>query len=171
VDRAFSEQLNLEQGLPFSLPYPPVVAKRQGTLQQQLNAIIETRSTSSGLLLGIPDVLFGFNQYTLTPAAREKLGKIAAILSGYRGLSIRLDGHTDNIGSEPYNRQLSKKRAEAVLEFLVAHGVPAAKISASGFGAAKPVASNATIQGRQQNRRVDMLISGDVTGTAVTWVR
>jgi outer membrane protein OmpA-like peptidoglycan-associated protein len=165
VDRAFSERLNWEQNIAFSLPHQNTEAERRLALQQSLNAILETRCISSGLITGIPDVFFGLNRYTLTPVARDKLDKIAAILSGFNGLIIRLDGHTDNSGSEVYNVGLSRKRAEAVRRYLVARGVPEYSISVSGFGSASPVASNTTAQGRKQNRRVDMLIAGDAIGT------
>ncbi|HUK18164.1 MAG TPA: OmpA family protein [Bryobacteraceae bacterium] len=167
VDRTLSERLNREQNVRFDLPPQAGKAELCRLLQRQLNSILETRTTPCGLVVGISDVLFGVDQYTLTPGAREKLSKIAGILLAYGGLSPRLQGYTDNAGGDAYNLQLSKRRAEAVRDYLISQGIPAADVTAVGLGKANPVASNATAAGRQQNRRVEMLLSGDVIGIAV----
>jgi outer membrane protein OmpA-like peptidoglycan-associated protein len=133
-------------------------------LLQQLNAVLETRETQRGLIVNISDVLFDFNQYTLKPGAREKLAKVSGILLAYPGLKIQLEGHTDSIGSDDYNMKLSEHRAEAVQSYLVTQGVPANTVSAAGLGKAGPVAANDTAAGRQQNRRVDMVVSGEPIG-------
>ncbi len=133
-------------------------------LRQQLNLILETRETARGLIVNINDVLFDFNKYTLKPGAREKMAKVAGILLAYPGLKIKLEGHTDSIGSDEYNMKLSEQRANAVRDYLVQQGVPANSVAAEGLGKADPVASNATASGRQQNRRVDMVVSGQPIG-------
>lgn len=133
-------------------------------LRQQLNAVLETRETQRGLIVNINDVLFDFNQYTLKPGAREKLAKVSGILLAYPGLQIALEGHTDNIGSDEYNLKLSQERADAVRGYLVAQGVPATAVTAVGLGKDGAVATNATAAGRQENRRVDMVVSGAAIG-------
>jgi len=166
VDRPLSERLNSEQNVVFYLPSLSAKAELRRVLEQQFNLILDTRNTSRGLVVRISDVFFGFNQYTLTPTAREKLAKIAGILIAYSRLCPHLEGYTDNVGSAEYNLQLSRKRADAVRDFLISQGVAAADVTAKGFGEADPVTSNATPAGRQQNRRVEMVIPADVIGVA-----
>ena len=139
-------------------------------LRQQLNLILETRETQRGLIVNISDVLFDFNKYTLKPGAREKLAKVSGILLAYPGLKIQVEGHTDSIGSDAYNMKLSQQRADAVREYIVSQGVPGPTVAATGLGKADPVASNDTASGRQQNRRVEMVVSGEPIGidTATT---
>ena len=167
VDRGLSARLNAEQNVSFYLPnLPPQPSKAEVRclLEKQLGAILKTRDTSRGVVVEVSDVLFEFNRYALTPAAREKLAKVAAILKTYGCLRPRLFGYTDNIGGNAYNTQLSRKRADAVRDYLVSLGVPAAAVTSAGLGEDHPVASNATAAGRQQNRRVEMLIPGDAIG-------
>lgn len=133
-------------------------------LRNQLNMILETRETQRGLIVNINDVLFDFNKYTLKPGAREKLAKVAGIVLAYPGLKIQLEGHTDSIGSDEYNQKLSEQRADAVRSYLVGQGVPSDTTTAIGLGKSGPVASNDTAAGRQQNRRVDMVVSGQPIG-------
>jgi outer membrane protein OmpA-like peptidoglycan-associated protein len=133
-------------------------------LRQQLNLILETRESARGLIVNINDVLFDFDKYTLKPGAREKMAKVSGILLAYPGLKIQVEGHTDSIGTDDYNQRLSEQRAESVRGYLVAQGVPAASVSAMGFGKENPVASNDTAAGRQQNRRVEMVVSGEPIG-------
>ena len=135
-------------------------------LQQQLNTILETRETARGLIVNVSDVLFDFNKYTLKPGAREKLAKVAGILLAYPGLKVQVEGHTDAIGSDEYNLKLSQARADSVRAYLVSQAVPAANVSAVGLGESDPVASNDTASGRQQNRRVEMVVNGDIIGTS-----
>jgi outer membrane protein OmpA-like peptidoglycan-associated protein len=141
-------------------------AQLRERLRQQLNMILETRESARGLIVNINDVLFDFNKYTLKPGAREKLAKVAGILLAYPGLKVQLEGHTDSIGSDEYNLKLSDSRAGAVRDYLVSQSVPAANLTAAGFGKDNPVASNDTAAGRQQNRRVEMVVSGDPIGVA-----
>jgi outer membrane protein OmpA-like peptidoglycan-associated protein len=137
-------------------------------LRQQLNMILETRETARGLIVNISDVLFDFNKYTLKPGAREKLAKVSGILLAYPGLKIQLEGHTDSIGSDEYNLKLSQQRAESVRDYIQSQGVPAASLTAVGYGKFNPVATNDTAAGRQQNRRVEMVVSGEPIGIDIT---
>jgi outer membrane protein OmpA-like peptidoglycan-associated protein len=137
-------------------------------LRNQLNTILETRETQRGLIVNISDVLFDFNKYTLKPGAREKLAKVAGILLAYPGLKIQLEGHTDSIGTDEYNQKLSEQRAEAVRSYLTSQSVPGDTMTAIGLGKSGPVATNDTASGRQQNRRVDMVVSGQPIGIDMT---
>lgn len=136
-------------------------------LLAQLNQVLQTRDTARGLIVSMPDVLFDFNKYTLKPEARERLAKISGILLAYPGLKLQVEGFTDSIGSDEYNQQLSDKRAESVRAYLISQGVQPDNVTSQGFGKADPVADNSTAQGRQLNRRVDMVVSGDVIGTQI----
>jgi outer membrane protein OmpA-like peptidoglycan-associated protein len=126
--------------------------------------ILETRETQRGLIVNINDVLFDFNQYTLKPGAREKLAKVSGIILAYPGLKIQLEGHTDSVGTDDYNMKLSQQRADSVRTYLASQGVPPDTMMSTGLGKADPVATNDTAAGRQQNRRVDMVVSGDPIG-------
>ena len=137
-------------------------------LRQQLNLVLETRESQRGLIVNINDVLFDFNQYTLKPGAREKLAKVSGILLAYPGLKIQLEGHTDAIGTDDYNQKLSEQRAQSVMNYLVSQGVPQDTVTATGLGKANPVATNDTAAGRQQNRRVEMVVSGSAIGIDIT---
>jgi outer membrane protein OmpA-like peptidoglycan-associated protein len=139
-------------------------AQLRERLRQQLNLILDTRETQRGLIVNINDVLYDFNQYTLKPGAREKLAKVSGIILAYPGLKIELEGHTDSVGTDDYNLKLSQQRADSVRSYLVSQGVGADTVSATGLGKADPVATNDTAAGRQQNRRVDMVVSGAPIG-------
>jgi outer membrane protein OmpA-like peptidoglycan-associated protein len=129
---------------------------------------LQTRDTARGLIVSMPDVLFAFNKYDLKPEARERLAKISGIVLAYPDLKLEIDGYTDSIGSDEYNQELSDKRAEAVRDFLVSNGVNMNNVVARGMGKADPVADNSTAQGRQLNRRVELIVSGDVIGNQTT---
>jgi outer membrane protein OmpA-like peptidoglycan-associated protein len=129
-------------------------------LRVQLNAILQTRATARGLIVNMSGVLFENGKSALVPAAREKLAKIAGILSTHKGLRIEADGFTDSVGSEESNQRLSEQRAQSARDYLVAQGVAADHISVKGFGEANPIASNETSAGRQENRRVELVVSG-----------
>ena len=137
-------------------------------LLAQLNQVLQTRDTARGLIVNMPDVLFDFNKYTLKPEARERLAKISGIIEAYPSLKLQVEGHTDSIGSDEYNLQLSEKRADSVRAYLVSNGVTPDSVTAQGFGKADPVADNSTSQGRKLNRRVDMIVSGEAIGTQLT---
>jgi outer membrane protein OmpA-like peptidoglycan-associated protein len=136
-------------------------------LLQQFNAILSTRDTARGLVVNLSDVLFDTGKYTLRPLAREKLAKISGIVLAYPDLRLAIEGNTDSVGSEAMNQTLSERRAAAVLDYLAKESVPAASMTSRGFGESQPVASNDTAEGRQQNRRVELVVSGDVIGTTV----
>ncbi len=133
-------------------------------LRQQLNMVLETRETARGLIVNISDVLFDFNKYTLKPGAREKMAKVSGILLAYPGLKIQVEGHTDSVGTDEYNQKLSEQRADTVKDYLLSQGVPPQTVTAVGFGKSNPVASNDTAAGRQQNRRVELVVSGEPIG-------
>src|SRR5262249_2025632 len=136
-------------------------------LVQQLNLVLETRETARGLLVNISDVLFDSGQYTLKPVAREKLAKVSGIVLAHPGLRLEVEGYTDSVGSDEFNQQLSEKRGATVRDFLVQQGIALNAVSVRGFGKAMPVASNDTAEGRQRNRRVEMIVSGDVIGIPI----
>ena len=129
--------------------------------------ILATRDTARGLIVNMSDVLFDFNQATLKPGAKEKLAKVSGILLAYPSLHLSVEGHTDSIGTPEYNMKLSQRRADAVRDDLVSNGINSANIQAVGMGEDNPVASNSTAAGRQQNRRVEMVVSGDVIGQPI----
>ncbi len=133
-------------------------------LKDQLNLILMTRDTARGLIVNMSDVLFDTNQATLKPGAREKLARVSGILLAYPTLHLTVEGHTDSTGSDAYNMELSRRRAESVRDYLVSNGIAAAGIEAHGYGKDRPVASNDTAAGRQQNRRVELVVNGEVIG-------
>jgi outer membrane protein OmpA-like peptidoglycan-associated protein len=137
-------------------------------LLAQLNQVLQTRDTARGLIVSMPDVLFDFNKYTLKPEARERLARISGIVLAYPDLKLQIEGYTDSIGTDEYNMELSQKRADGVRAYLTASAVPPDHITSQGFGKANPVADNTTAAGRKLNRRVDMIVSGDVIGTEIT---
>jgi outer membrane protein OmpA-like peptidoglycan-associated protein len=134
----------------------------------QLNQVLQTRESARGLIVDMPDVLFDTAKYTLKPGARERLAKVAGILLAYPGLRVQVEGHTDSVGGDEYNQQLSENRAAAVRDYLTQQGVSRDAISSAGFGKTQPVASNDTAAGRQQNRRVDLVVSGEAIGTTAS---
>jgi outer membrane protein OmpA-like peptidoglycan-associated protein len=136
-------------------------------LLQQFNLILETRDTARGLVVNMSDVLFDSGQFTLRPMAREKLAKISGIVLAYPTLMLAVEGNTDSVGTEEFNQTLSEKRAESVRTYLTRQGVPEGSTTAAGFGKSRPIASNDTSDGRQQNRRVELIVSGEVIGTKI----
>jgi outer membrane protein OmpA-like peptidoglycan-associated protein len=140
-------------------------------LLQQFNMILETRDTARGLIVNMSDVLFDFNKYTLRPAAREKLAKISGIILSHPGLRLEVDGYTDSIGSESYNQKLSEERADGVRTYLTSQGIPSDIVVSKGFGKENPVASNDNAAGRQKNRRVEMVVSGEIIGQSIGGIR
>jgi outer membrane protein OmpA-like peptidoglycan-associated protein len=142
-------------------------AELRTQLLTQFNLILQTRDTARGLIVNMSDVLFDTGKYSLRPLAREKLAKVAGIVSGHPGLRLDVEGHTDNVGGDDYNQQLSEQRGESVRGYLTDQGMAAGSVTARGFGKTQPVASNDTAEGRQQNRRVELVISGEVIGTEI----
>ena len=136
-------------------------------LSEQLNSILQTRDSARGLIVSMSDVLFDTGKYSLKPGAREKLAKVAGILLAYPGLNIAVGGYTDNVGGDAMNQTLSENRAGSVRDYLVQQGVATNSVSAQGFGNTLPVATNGNAAGRQQNRRVELLVSGEAIGNPV----
>jgi len=139
-------------------------AQLRAQLLSQLNSILQTRDSARGLIVNMSDVLFDTGSYTLKPGAREKLAKISGIVLAHVGLSLQIEGHTDSVGGDEFNQQLSERRADSVREFLAEQGVAPSSITARGFGKMQPVASNDTAEGRQRNRRVELVVNGDAIG-------
>jgi len=142
-------------------------AAMRAKLSEQLNSILQTRDTARGLIVSMSDVLFDSGKYSLKPGAREKLAKVAGILLAYPGLNIEVGGYTDNVGGDAMNQTLSEHRAGSVRDYLVQEGVSTNSVSSRGFGNSLPVASNDNSAGRQQNRRVELLVSGEAIGHPV----
>jgi outer membrane protein OmpA-like peptidoglycan-associated protein len=136
-------------------------------LLQQFNVIFATRDTARGLIVSLSDVLFDTGKSTLRPVAREKLAKISGIVLAYPDLRLAIEGNTDSVGSDAMNQQLSEQRAGSVRDYLAKENIPAASMTSKGFGKTQPVASNDTAEGRQQNRRVELVVSGEVIGTTI----
>jgi outer membrane protein OmpA-like peptidoglycan-associated protein len=126
-----------------------------------ISEILEARNEARGLIVSLSDVLFDFNKASLKPGAREKLSKLAGILLAYpAAYRMEIEGHTDSIGSDEYNLRLSEARAGSVREYLVGAGIPADRIMAvKGLGKTMPVATNDKPEGRQMNRRVEIIIA------------
>ena len=136
-------------------------------LLAQFNAILQTQDTARGLIVNMTDVLFDTAKSTLRPLAREKLAKVAGIVSGHPGLKLDVEGHTDSVGTDDYNQTLSEQRGSSVRDYLTNQGMATASVTSKGFGESQPIASNDTVPGRQQNRRVELVISGEVIGTRI----
>lgn len=143
-------------------------AELRARMLEQLNLVLETRETARGLVISMPDVLFAFNRSELKPEAREKLAKVSGIILAQPGLALEVEGHTDSVGSNEYNQGLSERRAASARDFLVQQGVSGTAIASRGFGEERPVASNETAGGRQQNRRVEILVAGEAIGIPAT---
>jgi outer membrane protein OmpA-like peptidoglycan-associated protein len=133
-------------------------------LLQQLNSILATRDSARGLVANMSDVLFRSGSFELLPGARERLAKVSGIVLAYPSLHVAIEGHTDAIGSDEYNQQLSEHRAQAVRDYFVQQGIPGTAVEARGLGKTQPIASNDTPEGRQANRRVELILSGDAIG-------
>jgi outer membrane protein OmpA-like peptidoglycan-associated protein len=139
----------------------------RAALLLQFNAILQTRDTPRGLIVNLSDVLFDSAKFSLRPEAREKLARVAGVVSGHPGLHLDVEGHTDNIGSDTYNQQLSEQRGSSVRDYLAQQGMKQESLTTRGFGKTQPVASNDNASGRQQNRRVELVISGEIIGTVI----
>lgn len=139
-------------------------AELRSQLLLQFNTILQTRDTARGLIVNMSDVLFDTARFSLRPEAREKLAKVAGVISSHPGLRLEVEGHTDSVGGDDYNQQLSEQRAESVRDYLVGQGVVSTSVSTKGFGKTQPLASNESVSGRQQNRRVELVVSGESIG-------
>ena len=162
--RALNERAAAEQAREAAARAEREKAELRSKLIQQLNLVLDTRETERGLVINISDVLFDIGQYTLKPTAREKLARVSGIVLAHPGLRLEAEGHTDSIGTDEFNQQLSEKRALSVRDFLLEQGLPLTSLGAQGFGKTMPVAPNDTAAGRQRNRRVELIVAGDVIG-------
>ncbi|MGA2120132.1 MAG: OmpA family protein [Bryobacteraceae bacterium] len=136
-------------------------------LLDQFNRILDTRDTPRGLVVNMADVLFDTAKFDLRPVAREKLARFSGIVVAHPGLNLAIEGHTDSTGSDEFNQKLSEQRADSVRKYLIQQGLPDSSLTAAGFGKSMPIADNGTAEGRQQNRRVEIVISGEVIGTKI----
>jgi outer membrane protein OmpA-like peptidoglycan-associated protein len=162
--RADTEQANQQAKKSASEESEREKQDLRNKLTGQLNAILQTKDSARGLIVNMSDILFDTGQYSLKPDAREKLAKISGIVLAYPSLTLRVEGHTDNVGSDESNVRLSEDRANSVRSFLIGQGIAEASIGSHGFGESQPVATNDTSTGRQQNRRVELVVSGEVIG-------
>lgn len=142
-------------------------AQLRAQLLKQFSVILETRDTARGLIVNMSDVLFDTAKYTLRPAAREKLARVGGIIAGHPGLKLEVEGFTDSVGSDDYNQKLSEQRSGSVRDYLTQNGVATNLVTAKGFGETQPVASNDTADGRQKNRRVELVVSGEIIGVQI----
>jgi outer membrane protein OmpA-like peptidoglycan-associated protein len=162
--QAQQSQMQAQQAQQQAQAAAQQAAQMRERLRQQLNAVLQTRETARGLIVNMSDVLFAFNKYNLKPDAREKLAKVSGILQAYPDLKMQVEGYTDNIGSEEYNQKLSEERANTVRDYLVSQGVSDNNITAQGYGKSHAIAENSTAAGRAQNRRVELVVSGNAIG-------
>jgi outer membrane protein OmpA-like peptidoglycan-associated protein len=160
-------ETELDRGIKENAQAEPEKAELRAQLLTQFDAILQTRDTTRGLIVNMSDVLFDTDQSSLRPLAREKLAKVAGIVSGHPGLRLNVEGYTDSVGGDEYNQRLSEQRGASVRDYLIQQGMPTSSVTTKGFGKAEPVASNDTAQGRQQNRRVELVISGEIIGTEI----
>lgn len=135
---------------------------RQAEAKEKLNKLqsklIKVTQDARGIILSMSDILFDVDKASLKPDLQTSLAKVAGILSVYQELEVSVEGHTDNTGSDEHNMKLSEQRAKNVLDFLVSQGIDAARLSSKGYGKTRPVGDNSTKEGRQKNRRVDLVI-------------
>ncbi|HZN02004.1 MAG TPA: OmpA family protein, partial [Candidatus Polarisedimenticolia bacterium] len=136
-------------------------------LREQLNAVMKTTDSARGLIVSMTGLLFETGKSTLLPNVRENLARVAGILLGHPGLEIEVEGHTDSVGSDAMNQTLSENRAEAVRQYLLSQGVSKDTIVSRGFGETRPLATNDTSDGKAQNRRVEIVVSGESIGADV----
>ena len=137
-------------------------------LLKQLNEVLQTKDTPRGLVVNMADVLFETGKYNLSTDAQLKLAKLSGIIQAHPGLNLTIEGHTDTTGSEEYNLKLSQQRADTVRQFLISQGLSADAITSKGLGQDNPIADNATAAGRKLNRRVEIIVSGEVIGIKLT---
>ena len=137
-------------------------------LRAQLNEVLQTTETSRGLVVNLSDVLFDTGKYSLKPNTQVSLARIAGIFQSYPGVKVQVEGFTDSVGSDALNQTLSDNRASTTKDFLIKQGVSPDNISSAGYGKSDPVADNGTAGGRAQNRRVNLVVSGDVIGVQQT---
>ena len=143
------------------------MAEQRAKLLQQLNTVLQTKDTPRGLIVNMSDVLFDLGQATLKEDTKLRLAKLAGIILTYPDLKLQINGYTDSTGTDRGNQVLSERRAGGVRDFLIAQGLDVNSVVAQGYGSADPVAPNDTVAGRKQNRRVEIVLSGNAIGSAV----
>jgi len=143
-------------------------AALRAQLLQQLNEVLQTTDTPRGLVVNMADVLFQTGKYALSQDAQLKLAKLSGIIQAHPGLNLAIEGHTDTTGTADFNMKLSQQRADTVREFLMSQGMSADTITAKGMGQDDPVADNSTAAGRKLNRRVEIIVSGEVIGAKLS---
>jgi outer membrane protein OmpA-like peptidoglycan-associated protein len=136
-------------------------------LLAQLNAVLQTVDTPRGLVVTMADILFATGKYELSQDANLKLARLSGVILAHPGLKLRIEGYTDTTGTESFNLTLSSKRADTVRQFLVQQGLKPEDVTSVGMGQADPVAPNDTAAGRQQNRRVEIIVSGEAIGANI----
>jgi outer membrane protein OmpA-like peptidoglycan-associated protein len=139
----------------------------RASLLEQFNRILATRDTPRGLVVTMADVLFDTGKHDLRPEARERLARLSGIVLAHPALNLEVEGHTDSTGGDELNQRLSEQRAGTTREYLIQQGLAENHVTAKGYGKTTPVADNSTAQGRQQNRRVELIVSGEVIGTQI----
>ena len=167
ADQKAASQADLDRAAKDRAQAETEKSELRAQLLTQFNVILQTRDTVRGLIVNMDDVLFDTAKFSLRPLAREKLAKVAGIVSGHPGLRLDVEGHTDSVGGDDYNQQLSEQRGATVRDYLTGQGMATGSVSSKGFGKSQPVASNETAAGRQQNRRVELVISGEIIGTTI----
>ena len=135
-------------------------AAARADLLARLNSALPTRETGRGLISEIGGVHFATGTAQIDAAARESLARFSGIVASYPGLRLKVEGHTDNIGSVANNNELSLRRAMAARDYLIGQGIAASSVDVEGFGFAMPVGDNSTSEGRARNRRVEIVLSG-----------
>ncbi len=166
--QAEQARLQAQQAEQARLQTEQQAEQQRQRLLQQLNQVLQTKDTAKGLIVNVSDVLFDTGKATLKPGAKLRLARVAGIILAYPDLKLEVDGYTDSTGSLDFNMGLSERRAAAaVRNFLVSQGVTSANVTERGFGPDNPVATNSTAAGRQMNRRVEMVVSGEVIGSNV----
>ncbi len=164
IDQQHAAEAQTQKALQAAAQAENEKAQLRSQLLEQLNSILQTRDSARGLIINMSDVLFDTGSTTLKPGAREKLAKISGILLAHKGLTLQIEGHTDSVGTDDFNQQLSERRSDSVRDYLAEEGVGASTMTARGFGKTQPVASNDTTEGRQRNRRVELVVNGDAIG-------
>jgi len=139
-------------------------AALRAQLLKQLNEVLQTTDTPRGLVVNMADVLFETGKYALSQDAQLKLAKLSGMIQAHPGLNLAVEGNTDTTGSADFNMKLSQQRADSVREFLITQGTSPDTITAKGMGQDNPVADNNTATGRKLNRRVEIIVSGEVIG-------
>ena len=165
--RRTGAEAELDRGTKDKAQAEPEKAELRAQLLTQFDAVLATRDTPRGLIVDMSDALFDADQFSLRPLAREKLAQVAGIVSGHPGLRLDVEGYTDSVGGDAYNQRLSEQRGTSVRDYLIQQGMAGSSVTTKGFGKAEPVASNDTAQGRQQNRRVELVISGEIIGAEI----